>query len=126
MRLVASGFLGKLGYRIDEAADAQQALARIEADPSIDLLFTDVVMRGELDGPALARQARQLRPGLRVVFTSGHAADAFASIDPGCDGELLPKPYRIDQLARIVRRTLDAAPPAAGAGARRTSVGTTP
>ncbi len=111
VRSVAVGFLGKLGYRVLQAANANQALERIDAEPGIDLLFTDVVMRGELDGPALAREARRRRPGLRVVFTSGHAPEAIASLERRAGADLLPKPYRIDQLARILRSALDAPPP---------------
>ncbi|HLT27279.1 MAG TPA: response regulator, partial [Zeimonas sp.] len=112
VRSVAVGFLEKLGYRVLEAADARQALEHIASKPDIDLLFTDVVMRGALDGPALAIEARRLRPGLRVVFTSGHAPEAIASLERRAGAELLPKPYRIDQLARMLRRALDASPPA--------------
>ncbi len=115
VRSVAVGFLTKLGYRVLQAAGAEQALERIDAEPGIDLLFTDVVMRGALDGPALAQEARRRRPGLRVVFTSGHAPEATASLERRRGAELLPKPYRIDQLARILRRTLDAS---AGNGTR--------
>lgn len=115
VRSVAVGFLGKLGYRVLQAANAEQALERIDAEPGIDLLFTDVVMRGERDGPALAREARRRRPGLRVVFTSGHAPEAVASFERRAGADLLPKPYRIDQLARMLRSALDA-PPAGGGG----------
>jgi len=122
VRSVALAFLGKLGYHVLQAADAMQALARIDSDEPIDLLFTDVVMRGELDGPALAREATRRRPGLRVVFTSGHAPESIALLERRAGAELLPKPYRIDQLARIVRRALDAAPgkpPEADSSSRR-------
>ncbi len=110
VRSVVSGFLHKLGYRVVQAADAGQALARLDAEPDIDLLFTDVVMRGGLDGPALAREATHRHPALRVVFTSGHAPDALASREMRHGAELLAKPYRIDQLARMLRRALDTPP----------------
>ena len=111
VRSVARAFLGKLGYRVLQACDATQALAHIDSDEPIDLLFTDVVMRGQLDGPALAKEATRRRPGLRVVFTSGHAPESIALLERRVGAELLPKPYRIDQLARIVRRALDPAAP---------------
>ncbi len=112
VRSVAAGFLDKLGYRVLQAADAPQALERIDSGAHIDLLFTDVVMRGELDGPALAREALRRRPGLRVVFTSGHAPESIALLERRAGAELLSKPYRIDDLARILRRALEA--PASG------------
>ncbi len=111
VRSVAVAFLEKLGYRVLQAADAAQALARLHSDAHIDLLFTDVVMRGELDGPALAQEATRRRAGLRVVFTSGHAPESIELLERRVGAELLTKPYRIDQLARIVRRALDAPAP---------------
>jgi len=112
VRSVAVGFLDKLGYRVLQAADARQALERIDSGAHVDLLFTDVVMRGELDGPALAREALRRRPGLRVVFTSGHAPESIALLERRAGAELLSKPYRIDDLARILRRALEAPAPA--------------
>ncbi len=117
VRSVAVGFLDKLGYRVLQAADAQQALERIDSDAHIDLLFTDVVMRGELDGPALAREALHRRPRLRVVFTSGHAPESIALLERRVGAELLSKPYRIDDLARILRRAFET--PAPGGAAAR-------
>ena len=111
VRDVAVGFLRRLGYRVLEAADASDALAQLERAPDIDLLFSDVVLRGDINGPSLARQAIARRPALRVVFTSGYARSAVPwreGLDPKV--ELLSKPYRIGQLARTLRRTLDGTP----------------
>ena len=111
VREVAAGFLRRLGYRVLEAADAPGALAQLERDPGIDLLFSDVVLRGDTNGPALAREALERRPGLRVVFTSGYARSALPwreALDRKV--ELLAKPYRIDQLARTLRRAFDGTP----------------
>ncbi len=108
VREVAAGFLRRLGYRVLEAADAPEALAQLEREPAIDLLFSDVVLRGDVNGPALAREATERRPGLRVVFTSGYARSALPWREaPDRKVELLPKPYRIDRLARTLRRALD-------------------
>ncbi len=111
VRSVAVGFLGKLGYRVLPAAGAAQALAWVDSGERIDLLFTDVVMRGDVDGPALAAEATSRRPGLRVVFTSGHAPESIELLERRVGAELLAKPYRIDQLARLLRRALDAPAP---------------
>jgi CheY-like chemotaxis protein/two-component sensor histidine kinase len=109
VREVAVGFLRRLGYRVLEAGDANTALTLLNAHPGVELLFTDVVLRGEINGPALARQARKKMPDLKVLFTSGYARDALpGKMTIGTEGELLSKPYRIHQLARMLRRALDA------------------
>ncbi|MBN9461897.1 MAG: PAS domain S-box protein [Burkholderiales bacterium] len=111
VREVAVAFLRRLGYRVLQAPDAPHALALLERERDIDLLFSDIVLRGDVNGPALAREALALRPGLRVVFASGYAPDALPlreALDRRV--ELLSKPYRIDQLARMLRRALDEAP----------------
>src|SRR5690606_33685971 len=63
--------LGKLGYRTLEAANAEAALALLRAGEPVDLLFTDIVLVGGVNGQALAQEALRLRPGLQVLFTSG-------------------------------------------------------
>lgn len=118
VREIATAFLRKLGYRVLEAGDAQRALALLEREPGIDLLFSDVVLRGGMGGPALAREALALHPQLRVAFASGYARSALPwRAELGESVELLSKPYRIDQLARTVRRALDDAPGPARSGA---------
>ncbi len=109
VREVAVGFLRRLGYRVLEAAEAETALALLDSHPEIALLFTDVVLRGNTNGPELARQARSRLPSLKVLFTSGYARNALPGrMTLGDEGELLSKPYRIRQLARLLRRALDA------------------
>lgn len=63
-----------LGYEVLKADDALQALAVIRIGAHIDLLFTDVVMPGPLRSPEMARQAKQLLPNLKILFTSGYTA----------------------------------------------------
>jgi CheY-like chemotaxis protein len=99
--------LGSLGYRVLKADNAAAALSIVKSGIPIDLLFTDVVMPGELRSPELARQAKALVPGLAVLFTSGYTQNAIVHggrLDPGV--ELLSKPYGRDQLARKVRHLL--------------------
>ena len=108
VREVATAFLRRLGYRVLEAADAPGALAQLEREPGIDLLFSDIVLRGDISGPTLAREALARWPQLRVAFASGYARDALPWREElGQNVELLSKPYRIDQLARMLRRALD-------------------
>jgi PAS domain S-box-containing protein len=109
IRDLAVRHLESLGYRTIQAADGVSALAIIKSGAPIDLLFTDVVMPGGLDGKALAAQAHQLLPGLKILFTSGFtAAAASAAIEDGFGSNLLSKPYRKSDLARRVRTMLDA------------------
>jgi PAS domain S-box-containing protein len=101
--------LESLGYRTISAADGVSALAIIKSGAPIDLLFTDVVMPGGLDGRALAAAARQLLPELKILFTSGFtAAAASAAIEDRFSSNLLSKPYRKADLARRVRTMLQA------------------
>ena len=109
IRDLAVRHLEGLGYRTIAAADGVSALAIIKGGALIDLLFTDVVMPGGLDGRALAAQARQLLPGVKILFTSGFtAAAASAAIEDKFGSNLLSKPYRKSDLARRVRTMLDA------------------
>jgi PAS domain S-box-containing protein len=103
--------LGSLGYRIVEAADGPQALAKLAEAGRIDLLFTDMVMPRGMSGRQLAKAARQLAPDLRVLFTSGYARDMVDAPAPSTGGpELLRKPYQMTELARMIRKILDAEP----------------
>jgi CheY-like chemotaxis protein len=101
--------LDSLGYRTHVAANADEAMAIIDAGTPIDLLFTDVIMPGEMDGRRLAEVVLARRPGIKVLFTSGYSEDIFtqdAHLPPGV--RLLPKPYRKMELSRMLRETLDA------------------
>jgi len=97
----------ELGYSVLKANNAEQALAVLSSGAHVDLLFTDVVMPGTLRSPELARQAVQLLPHLKVLFTSGYTHNAIVHggrLDPGV--ELLSKPYSREDLARKVRQVL--------------------
>jgi PAS domain S-box-containing protein len=110
IRDLAVRHLRSLGYRIISAPDGTSALELIRNGAPIDLLFTDVVMPGGLDGRALAVAARQLLPGLKVLFTSGFTAAAASAVTEDKFGSnLLSKPYRKSDLARRVRAMLDSA-----------------
>ena len=105
--------LQRLGYRVMTAASGSEALQMLyRISDTIDLLFTDVMMPGGMNGPQLARAAQQLYPGLKVLYTSGYTENAVVhrgQIDPGV--HLLSKPYRWQDLARLVRQVLSAEDP---------------
>jgi CheY-like chemotaxis protein len=97
-----------LGYTALEASNAAQALAVIRSDAAIDLLLTDVIMPGPMNGRQLADEAVKHRPSLKVLFTSGYTENAIVHhgrLDAGT--ELIPKPLIERILARKIRQVLD-------------------
>jgi PAS domain S-box-containing protein len=102
-----------LGMTVTAHGDAAAALDALAAGADPDLLLTDVVMPGGMNGLQLADRARRLRPDLRLLFTTGHADEATlgAILARRRDG-LLAKPYRRDDLTRAVRRAFEVATPA--------------
>jgi PAS domain S-box-containing protein len=107
--------LESLGYKTIIAADAAEALAIAGRGTPFDLLFTDIVMSGSMNGRQLAERMMAERPALRVLFTSGYAFGAVHA--PGRTGQGIPmltKPYRKAELARMLRRCLDPAVDPAG------------
>jgi CheY-like chemotaxis protein len=96
-----------LGYRTLAAGDGREALAIIEADDTIDLLFTDVMMPGSINGWQLAIAALSRRPSLKVLYTSGYAENALLRDRRLEEGALLlAKPYRKIDLAKMIRTAL--------------------
>jgi signal transduction histidine kinase/CheY-like chemotaxis protein len=97
----------RLGYRTLTAGDATEALAIIDGPDHIDLLFTDVIMPGGMNGRQLATEAVKRRPALKVLYTSGYTENAIVHhgrLDAGV--QLLPKPYLSSDLARGIRTAL--------------------
>ncbi len=98
-----------LGYRTFAAGNAGEALTIIDSAEKIDLLFTDVIMPGTIDGRQLAVEALHRRPSIRVLFTSGYAANALVHGGrPDAGIVLLAKPYRRAELAKMIRSALAA------------------
>jgi PAS domain S-box-containing protein len=96
-----------LGYTTLEAANASDALHFIDETADIDLLFTDVIMPGNMNGRQLVDEALKRRPGLKTLFTSGYTENAIVHhgrLDSGV--LLLAKPYRKSELARMIRLAL--------------------
>lgn len=107
VREAAVSLLRSLGYTVYHAANARAALSVVESGIALDLLFTDVVMPGDLRSPELARLARERLPQLAVLFTSGYTENAIVHAGRLDDGvQLLGKPYTRDALARKVRQVL--------------------
>lgn len=110
VRSTVTGLLKELGYRILSAEDAAAGLAIIESGAKIDLLFTDVVMPGQLQSREMAERAKVLLPDIAVLFTSGYTENSIVHAGRLDDGiNLLSKPYSRDALARRVRECIDRA-----------------
>jgi CheY-like chemotaxis protein len=110
VRSFVEGQLRALGYTVISEPDGNSAVKVLAEDGPVDLLFTDVIMPGGMTGPALAEEARKLRPGIKVLFMSGYAENALTHqgrVDAGV--HLLNKPFRRHELAAKVREVLDSA-----------------
>jgi len=99
--------VSRFGYRTLAAGNAAEALAIVDGPERIDLLFTDVIIPGGMNGRQLATEALKRRAGLKVLYTSGYTENAIVHhgrLDPGV--LLLPKPYLSSDLARMIRTAL--------------------
>ncbi|MBR1175864.1 CHASE3 domain-containing protein [Bradyrhizobium sp. KB893862 SZCCT0404] len=107
VRSFVTAQLQSLGYQTIAAPDSKVALELIEAGQEFDLLFTDVVIPGGMSGRELADKVATLRPGLKVLYTSGYTDNAIVHHGKLDDGVLLlTKPYRRNQLAEMIRKAL--------------------
>jgi signal transduction histidine kinase len=110
VRAYSIEILTELGYKVLEAGDAVAAMRILEKAERVDLLFTDIVLPGE-NGRALADRAQIVRPGLRILFTTGYSRNAIVHqgrLD--ADVHLISKPFTFEQLAAKVRDVLDMLP----------------
>jgi PAS domain S-box-containing protein len=111
VRAYSVDILRELGYRVLEAHDGPSALSLLERQVKVDLLFTDVVLPGGMTGAQVAVQARDMKPELKVLFTTGYARNAIVHhgrLDPGV--QLITKPFSMSDLAVRVRDTIDGLP----------------
>jgi CheY-like chemotaxis protein len=108
VRELAVALLEAVGYRVLEAASADAAYRLLYEQPRlhIDLLFTDIVMPGSLDGIDLAEKAQAMRPHLKILFATGFANRMRDRGEGYRYGSLLKKPYRAGELRRQVARLL--------------------
>jgi CheY-like chemotaxis protein len=106
VRELAMTILEMQGYAVLQATDGAEAITMLESRSDISILFTDIVMPGSLDGFELAHEAKQLRPDLRVIYTSGYIKEIPWGQKGVGYGPLLPKPWRKDQLVSTVESML--------------------
>ena len=109
VRAVACGFLEDFGYDVIEAGDGFQALAQLQENADIDLMFTDVVMPGGMNGFDLAQAAQSMKPHLKIVHTSGYPKGAMVHQDEPRfkNGFIIMKPYRREELQKIIRDAIE-------------------
>jgi CheY-like chemotaxis protein len=110
LRLVIAGYLRDCGYKVIEAADADEAvLVLTQPDLVVDVLFSDIEMPGSMDGFGLAQWTRTNRPGLEVILTGSvpRAVNAAANL---CEEGPVPKPYEPQSVHDRIRRLLAARP----------------
>jgi signal transduction histidine kinase/CheY-like chemotaxis protein len=108
VRAYSVDVLRELGYRVIEAHDGPSALRLLQRQTRVDLLFTDVVLPGGMTGAQVVEQAREARPDLKVLFTTGYARNAIihhGRLDKGV--RLITKPFASNELAAKVRDVLD-------------------
>ncbi|MCS0658413.1 histidine kinase famiy protein [Massilia terrae] len=106
VRDLAVKVLGLSGFRVLGAASGESALAMLEQHPDVDLLFTDVIMPGGMNGLQLAERVRKQRPGLPVLLTTGYMDELPAKDRPGERLDVLAKPYKHSDLLGRIRQAL--------------------
>lgn len=96
-------WLSEFGFKVHEAASADEALRYIDSGGAVDVMFTDVNLPGKMDGAELAQQARERRPDLPIVYASGR----FRSSDIGglvSRSIFVPKPYNPEDVCTLLSR----------------------
>ncbi|GMO42547.1 ATP-binding protein [Bradyrhizobium sp. TM233] len=106
VRAYVESELRTLGYRVVATSNGPAALEVLRQPGDIQLLFTDVVMPGGMFGPELAKQATELRPDLKVLFTSGYSQTPVKTPDGAGEARILTKPFRRKDLAAMLRSAL--------------------
>ncbi|MFI4985806.1 MAG: CHASE domain-containing protein [Alphaproteobacteria bacterium] len=108
IRKMGEAMLRKLGYRVAVAQSADAALELFARDGTFDMLFSDIVMPGRLNGAALGRELRTRNPKIKILLATGFASPTVARDKLAALGaHLITKPYRRSELARTLRQILD-------------------
>ena len=100
LRMNAVDILNDAGFATCEAGGAEEAMAKLESQPEITVLFTDINMPGPYDGLELARRVHARRPDIQLIITSGRRAPAAAEMPD--EGRFLTKPYDAEMLAAMI------------------------
>ena len=104
IRACLADFLQDKGFKVLEAGSADDAVEIIKtADASIDLIFSDVMMPGKLNGFGLAQWVRAVHPDLPIILTSGHAKSVADAVKR-CGTVAMPKPYDLDDVVGQIRK----------------------
>jgi PAS domain S-box-containing protein len=110
---IATTYLTKSGYSVLQAKDGAAAIDLLTTHVNIDIMVTDIIMPGGMNGVELGQAIGQLRPELKIIYTSGFPADALAQKNLAIDGgTLLHKPYRLSELGTVIHKSLDVSPSA--------------
>jgi CheY-like chemotaxis protein len=110
LRILVAEILEAEGFSVVSTPTGDAALGVLSAGDEVDLLLTDIMMPGSLDGWHLARAAKSLRPELRIIYMTGFATLPPDGYGPGY-GPVLPKPWRPKQLVDAVHRVMRTARP---------------
>ena len=112
VRTLAVALLSGLGYNIVEAGDGETALEVLQHSGTIDLLLSDVVLPGAMNGPDLAAEIRRRSPNTRIVYMTGYAKEAFSNYTDLEEGaHVIQKPFKRADLASVTRSVLDGEKP---------------
>ncbi len=104
----AETVLTEFGYTVLRAENASEALELLDGADKIDLLFSDLIMPGGMNGVMLAREVKRRRPNMNVLLTTGYAESSIERVDArGAEFELIQKPYKRTELATKVRQVID-------------------
>lgn len=106
VRMLICDFLRDCGFRVIEAANADEATRVLSTGDPVDVVFTDIHMPGTLDGFGLAKWIRAERPGVKVILTSGLARTVEAAGDLCDHGPVMAKPYDLQEVERRIRQHL--------------------
>ena len=106
IRMAVSDYLRECGYHVVEAGSGDEAIQVLQAGVTIDVVFSDVHMPGDVDGFGLAQWVRRERPGVKVILTSGIARAAKEAGNLCEDGPLIAKPYDHGNLELRIRQLL--------------------
>lgn len=106
LRRVTAASLADLGYRVLEADNGMVATEILAQHPEIEILFSDLLMPGELSGLDLAKRVGELYPKVHIVLTSAYCAELLDASQDHLGLQVLRKPYRPAELAQAFRRAL--------------------